>query len=129
MGLSLTQKENQPKWYHRWLTQTARLLYELKYQPVWKSHNNNKKVSHNSHFLFQIIIINFRGAAEHILYPVADIFIFFFLTILRIPSPNDLLLHLNAFGNQWTKNTIIYVNCAVNCINKRVLKTFEIFHI
>lgn len=49
------------------------------------------------------------------LYPVAD---FFFLTVLRILFPHYLLLQLNALGNQWTKNNIIYVNCAVNCINK-----------
>lgn len=61
-----------------------------KYQLVWKSHKNNKKVSHNSHFLFQIIIINFRGAAEHILYPVANIFIFFL--------PN----HLENSFSQWS---------------------------
>lgn len=31
-------------------------------------------------------------------------------------------LHLNAFVSQWTKNNVIYVNCTVNCINKRVLR-------
>lgn len=110
---------NQLKWrYHRWFIQRVRILYELKNQSVWKTHN--KKVSHNSDLLFKMVIINFTEAAALHFAPSC------WHLLSNHISLHYLLLHLNAFGNQWTKNNIIYVNCAVNCINKRGLKTFVI---
>ena len=50
--------------------------YSMKNQQIGKTHNNNKKVSHNSHLLFELFLLTLQEQLNHILHQVADIFFF-----------------------------------------------------
>lgn len=50
----------------------ARILYELKNQPIGKTYNNNKKISHHLDLFKKLLTL--QKQLNHILHPIADTF-------------------------------------------------------